>query len=445
VILSEDQQNALDAIHNRLRVSDQAVLVGAAGTGKTTVMKAFLASLPPSKSIFCCTPTWKAALRFTEVTGRDAMTIHRLIYGAPIEQDRPDGSISLHFSLRGDPTRQIPPGSLVIVDESSMIGTKTYADLMRVIEATRSRVFFVGDREQLEPVNDQWGVNFDLPTAALTRIHRQAEGSSVLRFVTAIREGTVKEFTQYDESVRWLHPKGNLATSVIEGFFASGGERSSKIALSYTNKLRQGLNRIARRVYGIASEVLVPGEILLSFSNAAGLVNGEQVIVKEIRQTDDQSPLWRALNGALSSSGFDVWSVVVCPPGRPEHRIFVFPQALGENPLDHKQLMKPIVEALLPFGLADNRGRLLQNSGGGKMPDRILNLLNAAMMIGQVEYGYACTAHKAQGSQWPHVLVAVEPALIGSMKREADGVAFGRRWFYTACTRTQETLTVVSL
>jgi len=127
VILSEDQQNALDAIHNRLRVSDQAVLVGAAGTGKTTVMKAFLASLPPSKSIFCCTPTWKAALRFTEVTGRDAMTIHRLIYGAPIEQDRPDGSISLHFSLRGDPTRQIPPGSLVIVDESSMIGTKTYA------------------------------------------------------------------------------------------------------------------------------------------------------------------------------------------------------------------------------------------------------------------------------------------------------------------------------
>jgi len=443
--LSDDQESALSAVYGALETSDEAVLVGAAGTGKTTVMRAFLASLG-KRQVFCCTPTWKAAIRFQEVTGRDAMTIHRLIYGAPIEQDLPDGSVSLHFTLRGNPAQQIPRGSLVIVDECSMIGTKTYSDLMRVIRATDSKVFFVGDREQLEPVNDQWGVNFNEPTAALTRIHRQAEGSSVLRFVTAVREGWVKEFVQYDESVRWIHPnkrQPEMANSVIENFFGdSRGDRASRIAISYTNRLRQGLNRIARRVYGISGEVLVPGEILLSFSNAAGLVNGEQIIVKGVRQTDD-SPLWKSLRAVCEPAGLDVWSVVVSPPGRPEYRIFVFPQAFGEDAPDHRTLLKPITDALRPFGLADDRGRILYPQAGAKIPEKIAALSNAAQMIGQVEYGYACTAHKAQGSQWPHVLVAVEPALIGTIKRE--GQDFGRRWFYTACTRTQETLTVVSL
>ena len=60
----------------------------------------------------------------------------------------------------------------MVVDECSMIGTKVYEDIMRVVEENDARVLFVGDKCQLQPVNDTWGVNFSAPTGELTRIHR---------------------------------------------------------------------------------------------------------------------------------------------------------------------------------------------------------------------------------------------------------------------------------
>jgi ATP-dependent exoDNAse (exonuclease V) alpha subunit len=59
-------------------------------------------------------------------------------------------------------------------------------------------------------------------------------------------------------------------------------------------------------------------------------------------------------------------------------------------------------------------------------------------MIADVDYGYACTAHKAQGSQWPNVLVLVENKLRYVIKKDGPaGVDFGRRWLYTAGSRAQ--------
>jgi len=207
--LSPDQTTAVASLLTRLQQAREAVLVGPAGTGKTTTLEAFLIEWSNAENRakgmraepVCVCPTWKAALRFTQITGHHAQSIHSLIYGAPEEKHVPGGRKELVFTdlkESGDIRHQ-----LIVVDESSMVGEKLYRDLTDWAQKHKCLILFVGDREQLEPVNSVWGVDFDHPTAALTQVHRQQDGSNLLEFVTLIRESKAHEFTAYGTDVTW--------------------------------------------------------------------------------------------------------------------------------------------------------------------------------------------------------------------------------------------------
>ena len=435
--LSPDQAQALDDVDARLQGHNEAILTGAAGTGKTTVLKEFLLRRAKSRLI-CFTPTWKAALRFKEVVGVEAVTLHSLLYGKPIEAQDQNGTTDLKFTMRRPAKGAIPGNSTIVVDEASMLGRKVYRDLMAVVEQNTSKVLFIGDKEQLEPPKDTWGPDLDNPTAALTKVHRQASNSTLLSFLTAVRERRIDDFREYDETCRWV--PGTQAT--IENFLRSStpeqaGEQN--IIITYTNALRRGVNRMARRVMG-ATAPLLPNDPLLSFSNEAGLVNGELVKVASLDADQHKDPLWRSLYQVLSREGIEIQSVWVKPPGRPEHRVFVFPQFLTTDRQDvtTQTLMGPILDRLEKFRLVEDRRLKSYTPSRHTLPENILNLYDAASMIADVDYGYACTAHKAQGSQWPNVLVLVENKLRYAIKKEgAAGIDFGRRWLYTAGSRAQ--------
>lgn len=449
--LSEDQRTALDAIVNKINTNaEPAVLVGAAGTGKTTVMRAFLSTIGNKRTIICACPTWKAALRFKEAAGRDASSVHRIIYGPPLEEETDEGKVNLQFYLKkGSLKGQIPAGALLVVDECSMIGTKVYADIMRVVDENDARVLFVGDKEQLQPVNDTWGVDFASPTGSLTRIHRQAEASTPLRFVTAIREGRTQTFTDWDETCQWVDTPG---AAYIEEFVRAcdlADFAMDRTLITYTNELRQGLNSLARGVYSLSAPLVV-GEPLLSFSNTAGLVNGEQATVRAVapitRSLDDKVEF--CLNAVYSGRGIDLLRAEV-DTGFCQKRVFVFPALLQA---EHKQVaqmrtmvLEPLIAKLEAANLLDDRGRPLSVFTAmrrGAKP-QMIDLLNAFFSIADVQYGYALTAHKAQGSQWKQVMVFVDKSLRGAAYRE--GQDFMRRWLYTAVSRCQTHVKVCSL
>ena len=81
-----------------------------------------------------------------------------------------------------------PPGGLVICDEASMVDERLHRDLLDHLPPG-AQLLYVGDREQLPPVEGTWGPDFTTPTAVLETIHRQAEQSPILSLATAIREG----------------------------------------------------------------------------------------------------------------------------------------------------------------------------------------------------------------------------------------------------------------
>ena len=149
------------------------VLTGGPGTGKTTVTRVILRHFEKAGlRVALCSPTGRAAKRLAEATGREAKTIHRLLEFMPAEGRFRRG--------RNDPVE----ADAVIVDETSMIDVPLMHALLRAL-SPQVRLLLVGDADQLPSVGPG-NVMGDIissrrvPVALLTEIHRQERRSRIV-------------------------------------------------------------------------------------------------------------------------------------------------------------------------------------------------------------------------------------------------------------------------
>jgi exodeoxyribonuclease-5 len=173
--LTPEQVAAVDAFGMLYAGRRRRLTIGGlAGTGKSTIIRAIVDQYR-SSDIAVCAPTGKAAhvLRTKGVEG--ARTLHSLIY-TPRGEDADGKPI---FSRTGEPVPRV-----VIVDEASMLS----ADVVRDLEKVARHVLYVGDHGQLEPIGDDPGL-MSAPDIRLEQIHRQVEGSAIIRFAHHVRRG----------------------------------------------------------------------------------------------------------------------------------------------------------------------------------------------------------------------------------------------------------------
>jgi exodeoxyribonuclease V alpha subunit len=178
VALSEEQRRAIHlAAGSRLMI-----LTGGPGTGKTftlrTMVDLFYAM---RKTVALASPTGRAAQRLSEVTGREARTVHRLLEFDPSAMRFKRNDV---WPLEAD---------VVIVDEASMIDIVLANSLIKAVDE-RSQLILVGDADQLPSVGPGAFLQ-DLissgvaPVARLTQIFRQAARSLIVQNAHQINLG----------------------------------------------------------------------------------------------------------------------------------------------------------------------------------------------------------------------------------------------------------------
>jgi exodeoxyribonuclease V alpha subunit len=182
-------QYQLDAIRQAVK-SGVLLLTGGPGTGKTTVLNGVL-SVFQQMGLRCvlAAPTGRAAQRLTEVTGRDASTIHRLL-----ETTIDPNTGNMYFVRdEGNPLK----ADVIIVDEMSMVDVLLLHSLLRAVPP-RARLILVGDPDQLPPVGpgspfaDCLGSQM-LRSVRLTEIFRQAQQSLIVMNAHRVNQGQMPE------------------------------------------------------------------------------------------------------------------------------------------------------------------------------------------------------------------------------------------------------------
>jgi exodeoxyribonuclease-5 len=384
-------------------------IFGYAGTGKTTIAKHVVGEHFKESEVVYCTFTGKAALVMKK-HGMDATTAHSLIY----TYVPPDKKVFIETEKKlekigageGDPEwgteaelqkllkdcqqprfklnteSELAGAKLCGVDEVSMVNEPLAKDLL----SFGVPLLVLGDPGQLPPVEGTGYLTQGMvPNVMLDKIHRQAEGNPIIDFATRARQGKPIPFSQEKGSsarnLRLVQCKDEL-----EEIFCNAGQ-----ILCGKNKTRLKLNAMMRASLGRSGLYPTPEDKLICLKNnkELGLFNGLFVTMEKIHE-DMGDYLIADLK---TETGIEV------PRARVLTAFFNEYEAEGT------------VKALNHW---DRKDRV------------------------ELDFGYAITVHKSQGSQWDNVVLYDDGMFAWSSAKEAR-----KQWLYTAITRAAENVTLI--
>lgn len=364
------------------------VITGGPGTGKTTILKGILSLYDELElETLLAAPTGRAAKRMSELTGREASTIHRLL-GAKMAEDGETVVFSKH---EGDPLNC----DALVLDECSMVDITLMCSLLKALKPG-CRLVLVGDADQLPSVGPG-NVFSDIirsqtvPTVRLTEIFRQKGESRIVRNAHMINRGEHPDFeANTGDFFRLRRLKGGTAVETIVELCARRLPENMKIpsagiqVLSPTRKGETGTVNLNKRLQAALNPPSESKKEKL-FGEAVFRV-GDRVI----QTKNNYDTIWKT-KGGVSGAG-------------------VYNGDIGTI-----AQIDPITETLT----VDFEDKLATYS---------FELLN------ELEHAWALTVHKSQGSEYRAVVLA----LSGDVQ-----MLLTRGVLYTAVTRAKELLIMV--
>lgn len=392
-----EQRNALGEIDEWMYMSRDSffALTGPAGSGKSTLMREIIEKHP---SAVLCAMTGKAALRLGYCAGRQASTLHKILYWPP----QPGETIVF------ERVRDIP-GDFVVIDEASMM-TPTVFRHLQSWAAQDVKILLVGDSYQLPPVitgeelkqhGKDYSVFSEVSGAALETVMRSIGG--VLRAATKVRQ-TGQIVRESDGEYEYERTDRPLSRAVEEYL----ADPEDHLLITWRNAARMGANRRIRTALGHTGPLPDEGEPVLLRRNGQGFLNGEVVPCGGW----EQGPQIGSLKTLYMRTGYA--KVLVTVDGGPRDK--------GGEHFDGQQ---PWIEDWRKYHIDLKKQTL---------PEPI-----------PVTFGYCVTAHSAQGSEARRSTVFLERGdTTNPHFKEMTTLPSGEkitnaaRWSYTAITRGRQ-------
>ncbi|ATZ18729.1 exodeoxyribonuclease V subunit alpha [Williamsoniiplasma somnilux] len=361
--------------------SNFLILTGGPGTGKTTVIKGMaklFTKIFNSNNIGIAAPTGRAAARVRESWSElSATTIHKML----------EADISNNYLVNEKNPLKF---DLLILDECSMIENHLFAQFIKAIGRCKKLVL-VGDVNQLPSVGygnvfeDLIDVNL-FSTVKLTNIYRQAQGNGIIELAHAIQNNSLANLD--------LNNLNN-----VENFF----DQDSEVSLHLLKKdFETNLDSINQNPFNY--QIISP-----MYAGQLGVENLNSEIQVE-----------------FNSNIFDKDKVY----DRGRHRYTIGDKIMflkNDSEMDLTNGESGIIEEIIL-----NKNTLdhaLVNFG----QDKRISLKTANFE--DVSLSYACSVHKTQGSEYKHVVFAIED----------NGKSFflNKKLIYTAITRAKDKLVLI--
>lgn len=384
--LVDDQAEAFVRFHQN---PELFLLTGPPGTGKTYTVKRILDSLG-GKSIACCAPTGKAAQRLTELTGRPASTIHRLL-GAIPSKTSPTG-----FDFQFNEAQKLEH-DVIVIDEFSMVDLWLAWRLFQAIKPY-ARVLIVGDHYQLASVGPgavlrDIMANTQVPCVKLTKIKRQNPGGIVLACHSMVKREPVAS-NLFNASDLWLLPVQ----------MSEGEDKTDAAARMMIQLYLDRMPTWATKTLGVESGPAMRRAVQILTPRRSGHPLGAE----ELNQRIHEELLKR---GELTptSYAFSIGERVIQVKNDAE--IGVFNGDLGTVVETAKDGKSPVY--LVRFDTRDPEDKPIKIPAAGN----------------NLQMAYAMTVHKSQGSEWPVVILPT----LGSF-----GPFFDRPLIYTGISRASK-------
>jgi ATP-dependent exoDNAse (exonuclease V) alpha subunit len=321
--LLEDQQKGLEALLLWCETTKGArtpesllfALTGSAGTGKTTLLGAFLNSIYKyyrKHRVCICAPTHKAKKIIQSKTKWESSETLQALLGLKLETNLEDFDVNNPvFNPIGD--RKIRDYDLVVIDESSMVNEDLYNLVVECATQSGTHVLFTGDTMQLNPVKEiavSPALITPLNKYHLTQVIRQADTNPLLIVLEMLREdiqnGTNNYIDYLNKNKSQINDKGegyevlegNKFAETVKEVFNSDNFKTDKNYCRYiawTNQSIMDTNRHIRKHVFNHQVPLVVGDLLLSYKTlTAGkngdtlMVNSDDYIIESIEETMNQ-------------------------------------------------------------------------------------------------------------------------------------------------------------
>lgn len=389
--LNTDQVYALYDLENWWNTQNKQVIEvsGAAGTGKTTLIKYFIDRLElKMENVLFVAFMGKAAVQMAR-TGLPAKTIHSAIYDyvESIARDE-DGKMIIkangkpkiihRFELKDHLSKKI---KLIVVDEGSMVDPNIGRDLL----SFNIPVVVLGDLNQLPPV---FGDPFFLkePDIILKQIMRQAENDPIVWLANQVLDGNELKPGVYGNSAV-------IRKSDITDF----NLKKADMIITGTNKLRYNINQYMRES--------IKGIKKLEYPHV-----NEKVICKKNnwgQSIGDNIYLMNGLTGFVDT---------------------IYRESYNKKSM--KMDFRPDFSKKIFRGIVFDYKHMYSVHGATNENDS--NPYN--FLYDKFEYGYAITTHSSQGSSWENVLYFHEPFLSGDDNKKL---------LYTGITRASKSVVIV--
>ena len=424
------QIDALNEMDRFMKSNETSMtLSGYAGTGKTSLMEmiAQKGRKQYRPVVFCATTNKAAAVLNERVSkaGFKAATLNK-VFGISVEVDSKSNTYNARNLVNVLKDADITPGTTVIIDEASMINEENYGILNNIAKQNDLKIIYVGDSAQLAPVGEdkisKVFRNGEGKVITLTQVER-TDDNAILKEATELRNGNplsgVSSFNDKGEGVAYISPNHQDEINNIVAHYVKGLKHNSNYfrILAFTNKAVSAYNNQVRELLGYTSPIPQVGEPMTGYNNwgyewktkSYRFINSESYKVSKV---DKSHKITTNLNDGTAVTMEVIPLTLEDSLGNIDTFNFI---DIKSNPSNLQAAIQLANEKKMLWAEAkhavgrDAKAKIYQRINfidnflfvNDNIEDSNHNLLQAKT----IDFGYAMTVHKSQGSTFTNVLM----------------------------------------